>query len=537
MSTKPFVSVIVPVYNEEYVLADCLTALQQQDYDGRYEIIVVNNACTDRSPAIARAVGVRVVDEPRKGYVHALRAGFAAALGEIIACTDADTLVPPDWLSRLVAGLTARPDVVAISGVFAFHDGPTWLRLAGRMVSHLNWGLAGGNMAMWRWAYQAVQGFDPTVNLGADRELGMRLRRLGQIVINRRLVASTSLRRFQVAFWPSLWRYLMNDLWLTLFHRPRFYAFPDIRLPPRRRLSTLKLSRAGALLTALLVAVLGLFIFSAEGPGAQIFGPVLARVRADQPVIALTFDDGPSSYTAQVLDILARYQVKATFFVIGRNVEQYPDLARRIVAEGHAIGNHTYSHPLWAAMETSRHVERELDRAATAIQAATGIVPTLFRPPHGWRSPWMIRLARSKGYEVVTWSVSPDDWQRPPSQVIVERVLRQARPGAIILLHDGLETKVGPPVQNTVAALPTIIEELQARGYRFVTIPELMPQSGIPSRFWIEYGYNVCEMPHKAFDDHIADANRIPSVCIRSLPESYMRLPNECVLSISIDHL
>lgn len=468
MTSKPFVSVVVPVYNEEYVLADCLAALCRQDYDGPYEIIVVNNACTDRSPEIARAMGVRVMDEPRKGYVHALRAGFAAARGEIIACTDADTIVPPNWLSRLVTVLTRDAETVAVSGVFRLHDCSPWLAMLGSLASRLNWHLAGGNMAVWRHAYHAVGGFNPAVNLGADTELGQRLKRVGRVVIDRRLVVSTSGRRFQHDFWQTIWMYLLNDLWLLCFGRPRFYDFADIRVPPRRRLPLRRLSGVGALL-----AVLSLFVLAMVNPTLQVFGPVVSDVRVDQPVIALTFDDGPSPYTAQVLDILDRYQVKATFFVIGQNVERHPDLARRIVAEGHVIGNHTYSHPLWGAVETPGRMAHELDAAAAVIQETTGVTPTLFRPPHGWRSPWMISLAHRKGYQVVTWSISPDDWRQPPPEVIVRRVVSRARPGAIILLHDGLETQQNPPVQNTVEALPRIIETLQAQGYRFVTIPEL----------------------------------------------------------------
>lgn len=467
-SSKPFVSVVVPVYNEEYVLADCLNALREQDYDGPYEIIVVNNACTDRSPQIARAMGCRVVDEPHKGYVHALRAGFAAARGEIIACTDADTIVPPDWVSRLVANLTRDQRTVAVSGVFDLHDCSPVLALLGSLASRLNWHLAGGNMAVWRHVYEAVGGFDPAVNLGADTELGQRLRRRGRVVIDRRLVVSTSGRRLQHAFWQTVWMYLFNDLWLLLLGRPRFYDFPDIRVPPRPHLALPQLFGIG-----LLIILLSFFVLAAANPASQVFGPILSHVQVQQPLIALTFDDGPSPYTAQVLDILDRYQVKATFFVIGRNVERHPDLARRIVAEGHVIGNHTYSHPLWVAIETPGQVARELDAAASAIREATGVSPTLFRPPHGWRSPWMIRMARHKGYQVVTWSISPDDWRRLPPEVITARILRHARPGAIILLHDGLETRRDPPVRNTVAALPAIIEALRAQGYRFVTIPEL----------------------------------------------------------------
>jgi hypothetical protein len=179
---------------------------------------------------------------------------------------------------------------------------------------------------MWRWAYEAAGGFDPKVNLQADVELGMRLRRLGRLVMDRRLVAASSPRRFQVMPWQSLWLDGVNYLWLVFFGRSRFYDFPDIRLPPGRRLT-----RRWLLAMALLIAALGFCLFAGVEPGTQVFGPVLAHARADQLVVALTFDDGPSPYTAQVLDILARYQVKATFFVIGQNVERHPDLARLLL--------------------------------------------------------------------------------------------------------------------------------------------------------------------------------------------------------------
>jgi peptidoglycan/xylan/chitin deacetylase (PgdA/CDA1 family)/GT2 family glycosyltransferase len=499
-SDKPFVSVVVPVYNEEYVLADCLAALQHQDYDGPYEIIVVDNACTDRSPEIALQAGARVVREPHKGYVYSLRAGCRAAQGEIIACTDADTIVPPDWLSRIVRTLRQHPEAVAISGVFDLHDCSRWLKIAGWVVSRLNWHLAGGNMAFWRKDYEAVGGCNVRVNFGADVELGRRLSRRGRLIVDRRLVASTSGRRFQHALWKTLWMYFLNDLWLLVFKKPKFYDFDDIRVQPAQSRPRRGWVGIGLALVTLLVSFL---IFATIDPVAQIFGPVLTHVRADQPVIALTFDDGPSPYTAQVLDILARYEVKATFFVIGQKVEQHPDLARRIVAEGHVLGNHTYSHPLWKMMGTSQQVERELDRGAEAIQAATGLQPTLFRPPHGWRSPWMITLAQRKGYQVVTWDISSGDWMaQSTTQAIINRVVQKARPGAIILLHDGLNLQDNVSRQHTVEALPAIIEALQARGYRLVTIPELMqvaPMPAVPSEsrahhrvwFWLGRSANL----------------------------------------------
>ena len=458
------------------MLADCLTALARQDYAGRYEIIVVNNASTDRTPEIARDWRARVVDEPAKGYVRALRAGFAAARGAIIACTDADTQVPSDWLSRLAERLTSSDRIVACTGTFGFHDGEPWLRLLARALGRCNFALAGGNMAVWRWAYEAVGGFDPAVNMGADRHLGQRLRRLGGIAVDKGLVVLTSARRYQAAFWPTVRMYVLNDLSMVVSGRPRFFDFPDIRRPVRRYIPRVRVRRARAaavFATALLLLALTL----AEAPGTQTLGPVLARTREVKSLVALTFDDGPSSHTGEVLDVLSRYGVRATFFVIGTNVERRPELARRIVAEGHAIGNHTYDHPFWAAVEDASRVRKELERGEQAIETATGVHATMFRPPHGWRSPWMIRAARREGYLVVTWSVSPDDWRRPSPEVIADRVLQATTPGSIVLLHDGLDLRLAPPVENTVQALPEIIEGLHARGFRFVTVPELVAVS------------------------------------------------------------
>lgn len=231
MLARPSVSIIVPTYNEEYLLAESLAALQRQDYDGTYEIIAVNNASTDRSPEIARAMGARVVDEPRKGVIHAWGAGFAAARGEILAATDADTRVPADWLSRLVAILTAQPGVAAAGGIYRFYDGPAWLRAGSRLLTLASWHLVGANMAMWRWAYESIGTLDAQVNSGADTRLTKKLKRMGRIVLDRRLVVDTSARRFRVAFWPSLWLYLANDFSLALFGRPFSCDFPDIRLP------------------------------------------------------------------------------------------------------------------------------------------------------------------------------------------------------------------------------------------------------------------------------------------------------------------
>jgi glycosyltransferase involved in cell wall biosynthesis len=184
MIKKPFISIVVPAFNEEDMITDCLLSLHQQHYDGDYEIIVVNNASTDGTPAIAESMGAKVVTEWKKGYVHALRAGFSEASGDIIACTDADTRVFSNWLSR-IAELLQKPGTIACSGTFRFYDGPAWLRFIGKVFGRFNYHLAGANMAVWRKAYLASGGFNANVNMGADVELGQRLKKQGTLVIDR----------------------------------------------------------------------------------------------------------------------------------------------------------------------------------------------------------------------------------------------------------------------------------------------------------------------------------------------------------------
>ena len=473
----PFITIVVPAYNEEDMLRPCIEALFQQDYVGPFKIIVVNNGSTDATADLARSMGVTVIDEEKKGYVHALRAGFAAAAGAIIACTDADTRVPSSWLSRITA-LLSQPETVGCSGIFRFYDGPGWLRLIGQIFGRFNYHLAGANMAVWHSAYLASGGFNPKINLGADVELGQRLKRIGRVIIDHKLRVDTSGRRFECAFFQTLCLYYLNDLWLLLFNRPLFYNFPNFRIP--RYKSFRPAYKPLLVKMAVALGVISCFLWVAENTNNQLFGPVMAHGQQHEPLVALTFDDGPSRYTPQILDTLSRYDVKATFFAIGRNVDRYPALARRILDEGHALGNHTYSHPFLAPMEPPAQIRKEIDQASESILRATGVAPTLFRPPHGWRSPWMANELKKDKYTVVTWTVSPDDWQQTiSSATVAKRVLSKTRSGSIVLLHDGLETKDAFRKDQTINALPRIIRDLKNRGYRFVTIPELMEASQI----------------------------------------------------------
>jgi peptidoglycan/xylan/chitin deacetylase (PgdA/CDA1 family) len=188
-----------------------------------------------------------------------------------------------------------------------------------------------------------------------------------------------------------------------------------------------------------------------------------------QPEVALTFDDGPSIYTPQVLDVLKRYNVKATFFCLGEHVVEHPDFVKREQQEGHTIGNHTWTHPHLPTI-SSQDIITELTNTGDILQKVTGIRPTLFRPPYGEYDPHVLMAANQFGLTTVIWNTMSRDWENPPPAVISSRTLNNAGNGAIVLLHDG----GGDPRANTVAALPTIIEGLKARGIRLVTVPQMI---------------------------------------------------------------
>jgi peptidoglycan-N-acetylglucosamine deacetylase len=203
----------------------------------------------------------------------------------------------------------------------------------------------------------------------------------------------------------------------------------------------------------------------------QLFGELITAVPATDSVVALTFDDGPvAPHTDSILELLRREQVRATFFVIGRAVARQPELTRRIVDDGHELGNHSFSHrPL--LLRSPGAIRREVESTDSLIRAAGGGPRVHFRPPYGKRLivlPWY--LAHT-GRTTVLWSLEPDTWYRDHA-AMVQHVVDNVRPGAIILLH----VEIGSRVEER-AALPLIISELRQRGYGFVTVSELMRAS------------------------------------------------------------
>lgn len=187
------------------------------------------------------------------------------------------------------------------------------------------------------------------------------------------------------------------------------------------------------------------------------------------PEIALTFDDGPNPYyTPQILALLEQYHVQATFFCIGRLAAAYPTLVRQAYQAGNSIGNHSWSHPNLALLSPA-YLQFQLVQTSDALQAAIGVRPTYFRPPYGKMSVEVLTQVYHLGLTTILWNDEARDWQRPGVNVIIQRIFRLARNGAIILLHDG-----GGDRSQTVAALPSIIEGLRQRGFQLVTIQQLV---------------------------------------------------------------
>jgi len=192
--------------------------------------------------------------------------------------------------------------------------------------------------------------------------------------------------------------------------------------------------------------------------------------------IALTFDDGPHElYTPQILDILKEYDVKATFFIVGKNCEKYPELAARIIDEGHEIGNHTYSHLANIGKLDEGTLVRELLQVEDALHELRGYRPRLFRPPGGIYNVFIDRIAAQLNYTAVLWNVDTHDWKCPPSPKIASEVLSKVKPGYIVLMHDYVVGK-----SRTPDALLILLPRLLELGYRFVTVTELISMSGTP---------------------------------------------------------
>ena len=236
----------------------------------------------------------------------------------------------------------------------------------------------------------------------------------------------------------------------------------------------------GLLAGTAIAAAMGAAGYQSMAPTGQWYGRTFTGLRSGSKQIALTYDDGPNEpHTLRLLEVLAKHNVCATFFLIGRYVEQRSDIARAVVQAGHCVGNHTFTHPL-LIFKSNSELREELTRCRDALQDAVGEHSHLFRPPFGGRRPATLRVARALGFETILWNVTGYDWNAPPAAVIARKTSKQIRGGDVILLHDGGHKQIGADRSQTVLATDQIISRYKSEGYEFVTIPQMMETE--PSR-------------------------------------------------------
>ena len=219
-------------------------------------------------------------------------------------------------------------------------------------------------------------------------------------------------------------------------------------------------------------AACALMAYAVRGRSSAWLAPSVYRGSRQRRSIALTFDDGPSEGTNQLLQILNRYQAPATFFACGMNVKRLPAVARAVAAAGHEIGNHTYSHPA-LYLRSRRFIRDELGAAQSIIADTTGAVPTLFRAPFGARWFGLRQAQRELNLLGVMWTVLGLDWKLPADR-IARRILSGAENGAILCLHDGRGAQSNPDIHETLEAVEQIVPVLQARGFTFQTVSQLL---------------------------------------------------------------
>jgi len=519
----PFVSVVIPAYNEENYLLSCLESIGKQDYAGEYEVIVVDNASTDNTAKIALDWGAKVVYEGKRSPACARQKGAEVATGELIAFIDADTQAPTYWLSTIMSRLVRKPEMVAVSGPYAYCDAGRFTKITSYAGSFINiildqlfrkvlnkggaiWGC---NFAVRRSAFWEVGGFDTSIKFyGEEYELSLKLKKAGKGGIIPRLFVLTSARRlkrmgvvnqywnwivdyFSVLFWytpiPEKLEDWPSKAWQTvvasfswqrvkasLVYVALFFGLLWLNISP-------VLEAVGRFIYVFDIGVVStLFAYHGINPRSRFYGKVCSNGNRNHLRIALTFDDGPNEpYTSQALAILEQYRIKATFFVIGQNAQRYPETCRRIVTAGNVIGNHSYHHHKSLCLRRGKAVARDIEMAHQAIYECTGLEPKLFRPPHGFRTPWLMRTVRHLGYTVVTWDNMTSDWKAEKSgEEIIRAILQRAKPGGVIVMHDGRDTRLNYDRSHMLQALPFVIETLMERGFDFVTIPELLESEG-----------------------------------------------------------
>ncbi len=229
--------------------------------------------------------------------------------------------------------------------------------------------------------------------------------------------------------------------------------------------------------------MLGLFIgaaavgyagYACYAPRSQLYGRTYLGAGPGSRQLALTYDDGPNDpHTLCLLEVLARHEVKATFFLIGRFVAEKPEIAREVARAGHAIGNHTFNHPNLIFCSAAR-VRSEIEQCRKILTDTVGEHSALWRPPFGARLPHVLSVGRKLGLDPVMWTTSSNDWKIHTADGIEQRVAERVRGGDVILMHDGGHVRMGADRARTVDATDRLIRRCKDQGYEFVTVTKMM---------------------------------------------------------------
>jgi len=221
-------------------------------------------------------------------------------------------------------------------------------------------------------------------------------------------------------------------------------------------------------------AALGYAGYAAYAPRSQLYGRTYLGAGHGSRQLALTYDDGPNDpHTLRLLEVLARHDVKATFFLIGRFVAERPEIAREVARAGHVIANHTFNHPNLIFCSAAR-VRSELEQCQKILTETVGEHSALWRPPFGARLPHVLGVGRKLGLEPVMWTASSNDWKIFTADGIEQRVAERIRGGDVILMHDGSHVRMGADRARTVEATDWLIRRFRDPGYEFVTVTEMM---------------------------------------------------------------
>ncbi len=229
-----------------------------------------------------------------------------------------------------------------------------------------------------------------------------------------------------------------------------------------------------SLIVVCVLVLLGILYYLFLSPESQVFGRFPFRIKTREKLVALTFDDGPSAAsTAKILDLLAKYDVHATFFVCGQNVENHPALTIAIMDGGHTLGNHSWSHNFGKYFAGASFKE-EVSRTQEIIRSAVGRAPTLFRPPWLFRYPGFLKTIRKNNLIPVSGIFGSElEVFQPSAKLMINRAMSRLKPGVILIFHDGFDTRGGNR-SRTVEAMDLLIPRILAAGYRFVTVDALL---------------------------------------------------------------